>query len=82
MCNLFFFSYFFFFQIFITITCLDFLFIHLFINIITVLTTNLLFSAYRSSVFFPTTEYSEKYQEILDREDYFPDAYEENGNDL
>lgn len=26
-------------------------------------------------------EYSDKYQEILDREDYFPDAYEENGND-
>ncbi|KAF4113849.1 polyadenylate-binding protein-interacting protein 1-like [Onychostoma macrolepis] len=26
-------------------------------------------------------EYSEKYQEILDREDYFPDAYEENGSD-
>ncbi|NP_001003504.1 polyadenylate-binding protein-interacting protein 1 [Danio rerio] len=26
-------------------------------------------------------EYSEKYQEILDREDYFPDAYEENGNE-
>ncbi|XP_056140162.1 polyadenylate-binding protein-interacting protein 1 [Lampris incognitus] len=26
-------------------------------------------------------EYSEKYQEILDREDYFPDFYEENGND-
>lgn len=27
-------------------------------------------------------EYSEKYQEILDREDYFSDAYEENGNDF
>uniref|UniRef100_A0A671QSB1 Polyadenylate-binding protein-interacting protein 1 n=1 Tax=Sinocyclocheilus anshuiensis TaxID=1608454 RepID=A0A671QSB1_9TELE len=27
-------------------------------------------------------EYSDKYQEILDREDYFPDAYEENGNDF
>lgn len=26
-------------------------------------------------------EYSDKYQEILDREDYFPDAYEENGNE-
>ncbi|KAG1957899.1 polyadenylate-binding protein-interacting protein 1 [Pimephales promelas] len=26
-------------------------------------------------------EYSEKYQEILDREDYFPDAYEQNGNE-
>ncbi|XP_051552361.1 polyadenylate-binding protein-interacting protein 1-like isoform X2 [Myxocyprinus asiaticus] len=26
-------------------------------------------------------EYSEKYQEILDREDYFPDTYEENGNE-
>ncbi|KAJ8401563.1 hypothetical protein AAFF_G00378800 [Aldrovandia affinis] len=26
-------------------------------------------------------EYSEKYQEILDREDYFPDHYEENGNE-
>ncbi|KAI1900199.1 hypothetical protein AGOR_G00047550 [Albula goreensis] len=26
-------------------------------------------------------EYSEKYQEILDREDYFPDPYEENGNE-
>ncbi|XP_051967480.1 polyadenylate-binding protein-interacting protein 1 [Xyrauchen texanus] len=26
-------------------------------------------------------EYSEKYQEILDREDYFPDVYEENGNE-
>ncbi|XP_029916379.1 polyadenylate-binding protein-interacting protein 1 isoform X2 [Myripristis murdjan] len=26
-------------------------------------------------------EYSEKYQEILEREDYFPDLYEENGND-
>ncbi|XP_059405482.1 polyadenylate-binding protein-interacting protein 1-like [Carassius carassius] len=26
-------------------------------------------------------EYSEKYQEILDREDCFPDAYEEDGND-
>ncbi|XP_036383095.1 polyadenylate-binding protein-interacting protein 1 [Megalops cyprinoides] len=26
-------------------------------------------------------EYSEKYQEILDREDYFPDYYEENGNE-
>ncbi|KAM3867635.1 polyadenylate-binding protein-interacting protein 1 [Diretmus argenteus] len=26
-------------------------------------------------------EYSEKYQEILDREDYFPDLFEENGND-
>uniref|UniRef100_UPI003AAABF98 polyadenylate-binding protein-interacting protein 1 n=1 Tax=Centroberyx gerrardi TaxID=166262 RepID=UPI003AAABF98 len=25
-------------------------------------------------------EYSEKYQEILDREDYFPDLYEENGS--
>uniref|UniRef100_A0A8C2DX95 Polyadenylate-binding protein-interacting protein 1 n=1 Tax=Cyprinus carpio TaxID=7962 RepID=A0A8C2DX95_CYPCA len=26
-------------------------------------------------------EYSDKYQEILDREDCFPDAYEEDGND-
>ncbi|KAK2845957.1 hypothetical protein Q7C36_010811 [Tachysurus vachellii] len=26
-------------------------------------------------------DYSEKYQEILDREDYFPDFYEENGNE-
>ncbi|XP_030647699.1 polyadenylate-binding protein-interacting protein 1 [Chanos chanos] len=26
-------------------------------------------------------DYSEKYQEILDREDYFPDVYEENGNE-
>ncbi|XP_036386053.1 polyadenylate-binding protein-interacting protein 1-like [Megalops cyprinoides] len=26
-------------------------------------------------------EYSEKYQEILDRENYFPDYYEENGNE-
>ncbi|XP_052412998.1 polyadenylate-binding protein-interacting protein 1-like [Carassius gibelio] len=26
-------------------------------------------------------EYSEKYQEILDREDCFPDAYDEDGND-
>ncbi|XP_062874161.1 polyadenylate-binding protein-interacting protein 1 isoform X2 [Trichomycterus rosablanca] len=26
-------------------------------------------------------EYSEKYQEILDREDYFPEFFEENGND-
>ncbi|XP_072527976.1 polyadenylate-binding protein-interacting protein 1 [Salminus brasiliensis] len=26
-------------------------------------------------------DYSEKYQEILDREDYFPELYEENGND-
>jgi hypothetical protein len=31
---------------------------------------------------FGVTEYSEKYQEILDREDdYFPEAYEENGNE-
>ncbi|XP_046697949.1 polyadenylate-binding protein-interacting protein 1 [Silurus meridionalis] len=27
-------------------------------------------------------EYSEKYQEILEREDYFPEFYEENGNDV
>ncbi|KAI4884200.1 hypothetical protein NFI96_027039, partial [Prochilodus magdalenae] len=27
-------------------------------------------------------EYSEKYQEILEREDYFPELYEENGNEL
>ncbi|XP_066510041.1 polyadenylate-binding protein-interacting protein 1-like isoform X1 [Hoplias malabaricus] len=26
-------------------------------------------------------DYSEKYQEILEREDYFPDLYEENGNE-
>lgn len=26
-------------------------------------------------------EYSEKYQEILEREDYFPEFYEENGNE-
>ncbi|XP_061117315.1 polyadenylate-binding protein-interacting protein 1 [Conger conger] len=26
-------------------------------------------------------EYAEKYQEILDQEDYFPDLFEENGND-
>ncbi|KAM4616876.1 polyadenylate-binding protein-interacting protein 1 isoform 1-T1 [Polymixia lowei] len=26
-------------------------------------------------------EYSEKYQEILDREEYFPELYEENGDD-
>ncbi len=47
---------------------------------ITVFITNLLFCL-SILCFFPTTEYSDKYQEILDREDYFPDAYEENGND-
>ena len=28
------------------------------------------------------TEYAEKYQEILDRQDYFSDADGENGNEL
>lgn len=28
------------------------------------------------------TEYAEKYQEILDRQDYFHDIYGENGNEV
>lgn len=28
------------------------------------------------------TEYAEKYQEIMDKQDYFHDIYGENGNDV
>lgn len=33
------------------------------------------------SFFFFFVDYQEKYQELLEREDFFPD-YEENGTDL